>query len=228
MLLIPESQMKDLIIPPKLINRGITALNDRWHGRNTDELIFRSIKVSPNGELGDKTELVTFPRKAFLTVLSDPKNLRIIESKLEDSRYSPGNVFKAYKKVQVFSAALSATSGSKEQDLVVKEQKVSQKERQLAEQERNLQEQASQLEQERQRLAILEQQIQKQLSMTPVGGLTVNPAVPPVISPEVITNPQAIDPGRPNNNPRDIKYQRLLTIGVPGDRASMHAGWANY
>jgi hypothetical protein len=101
MLLIPESQMKDLIIPPKLINRGITALNDRWHGRNTDELIFRSIKVSPSGDLGDKTELVTFSRKAFLTVLSDPKSLQLIESKLKDSKYSPENVFEAYKQVQV-------------------------------------------------------------------------------------------------------------------------------
>lgn len=105
MLLIPESQMKDLIIPPKLINRGITALNDRWHGRNTDELIFRSVQVTPNGDLGDKAELVTFPRKAFLTVLSNPKSLKLIESKLKDSRYSPINVFEAYKKVQVFSAA---------------------------------------------------------------------------------------------------------------------------
>jgi hypothetical protein len=254
MLLIPESQMKDLIIPPKLINRGITALNDRWHGRNTDELIFRSIKVSPNGDLGDKSELVTFPRKAFLTVLSDPKSLKLIESKLKESRYSPGNVFEAYKKVQVLSAALSATSGSsaapiikdltteqeglikKEQELIVKEQEVSQKERQLAEQERKLQEQASQLEQERQRLTVLEQQIQKQLSMTPpVGGPTVSPVLldlpvinPDVISPEVITNPQTIDTGRPNDNPDDTDRQRLLNVGVSDEKASEHAAFATY
>jgi hypothetical protein len=255
MLLIPESQMKDLQIPPKLINRGITALNDRWHGRNTDELIFRSIKVTPNGDLGDKAELVTFPRKAFLTVLSDPKSLKLIDSKLKDSKYSPRNVFEAYKKVQVLSAALSATSGSsaapiikdltteqeglltkKEQDLVVKEQEVSQKERQLAEQERKLQEQASQLEQERQRLTVLEQQIQKQLSMTPpVGGPTVSPVLldlpvinPDVISPEVITNPQTIDTGRPNDNPDDADRQRLLNVGVSVEQASEHVAFATY
>jgi hypothetical protein len=101
MLLIPESQMKDLIIPPNLINRGITALNDHWHGRNTDELIFRSVKVNPRGDLDDKTELVTFSRKAFLTVLSDAKNLKLIKDKLGDLRYSPENVFEAYKQVQV-------------------------------------------------------------------------------------------------------------------------------
>lgn len=255
MLLIPESQMKDLIIPPKLINRGITALNDRWHGRNTDELIFRSIKVTPHGDLGDKAELVTFPRKAFLTVLSDPKSLRLIESKLKDSRYFPRNVLEAYKKVQIFSAALSAASGSsaapiindltteqegltkKEQDLVAKEREVNNKERQLAEQERNLQEQTLQLEQERQRLTLLEQRIEKQLSMTsPVGGLTASSVVledlpvinPDVISPEVITNPQTIDTGRPNDNPDDADRQKLLTIGVSLEQASKHADYSAY
>ncbi|NBV98565.1 MAG: hypothetical protein EBR67_03520 [Proteobacteria bacterium] len=81
MLLIPESQMKDLTIPPNLINRGIAALDDRWHG-NTDELIFRSIKVNPDGNLSDRTDLVTFSRKALLTVLSDRENLQLIGSKL--------------------------------------------------------------------------------------------------------------------------------------------------
>ncbi|MFZ4085537.1 MAG: hypothetical protein ACOYK1_08410 [Vampirovibrionia bacterium] len=216
MLLIPESQMKDLIIPPKLINRGITALNDRWHGRNTDELIFRSVQVTPNGDLGDKAELVTFPRKALLTVLSDKKSLKLIESKLNDPRYSAKNVFETYTKVQVLSATLSAASGSsaapivndltterealtkKEQELLLKEKEVLHKEKevfhkegQLAERERKLQEQASQLEQERKKLTVL---IQEQLSMTttPVGGKTVSPAVEPDLRP---INPQVVSPG---------------------------------
>lgn len=229
MLLIPESQMKDLIIPPKLINRAINALNDRWHGRNTDELIFRSVKVNPNGDLGDKTELVTFSRKALLTVLSDKKNLFLIKDKSIDARYSSRNVLEAYKKVQVLSAALSATSGSsaapiindltteqegllarKEQDLLVKEREVSQKERQLAEQERKLQEQASQLEQERQRLTVLEQKIRQQLN------------VPPPASPEVINT------GLPNNNPDDADRQKLLRTGVSVGQASKHAEYATY
>jgi hypothetical protein len=264
MLLIPESQMKDLIIPPKLINRGITALNDRWHGRNTDELIFRSIKVSPNGELGDKTELVTFPRKAFLTVLSDPKSLKLIESKLKDSRYSPGNVFEAYKKVQILSAAqenaqvnpavviVNDSTTEQEQELIQKtanlvlrekavelkeeqltkrEQQLGEREKHILERERKLQEQTSQLEQERQRLVVLEQQIQKQLSITPpVGGLTVSSVVPdlPPINPDVIINPKTIDTGRPNDNPDDADRQRLLNVGVSDEKASEHAAFATY
>jgi cytochrome c556 len=333
MLLIPESQMKDLIIPPKLINRGITALNDRWHGRNTDELIFRSVQVTPNGDLGDKAELVTFPRKAFLTVLSNPRSLKLIEKTLlTDPRYSARNVFEAYKKVQVFSAAqenaqvnpavviVNDSTTEQEQELIqktanlvlrekavelkeeqltrreeqlrereeqlreregelakgeepfqlenkkleqqileqlnkekiftekeaaveLKEKQLTEREKQLGEREKHitgrenkLEEQASQLEQERQRLTVLEQQIQKQLSMTPpVGGLTVSPVVldlsvinPDVISPEVITNPQTIDTGRPNDNPDDADRQRLLNVGVSVEQASEHAAFATY
>lgn len=69
----------------------------------------------------------------------------------------------------------------------------------------------------------------------PVGGLTVSPVVldlrvinPDVISPEVITNPQRIDTGRPNDNPDDADRQRLLNVGVSVEQASEHAVFATY
>jgi hypothetical protein len=104
MLLIPASQSKDLIIPPNLINRGGTALKDRWCGDKKDELAFRSIKVKSNGNLGDQFELVSFSRKALLTVLSNPESLKLIQEKVDDRRYSAEKVLNAYMQVQYRAA----------------------------------------------------------------------------------------------------------------------------
>lgn len=175
MLLIPKSQMKDLTIIPNILNRGIAAINDRWHGRDTDKLIFRSVKVDPNGNLGKKTELVVITRKALFTVLSNEENLQLINSKLKDSRYDPENVLNRYKQIQTsLSVNLETlakqinqqqqelTLTTKEQELTVREQEIDNREEQVAEREEKVAKREEKVAEREEKVAEQEKQVKEQ------------------------------------------------------------------
>jgi len=145
MLLIPESQMKDLMLTPNLLQRSLNALHEQLQANSKNELTFRAVQVLANGSLGKPTELISFTRKALLTVLADPSSLKLIQTKLRNPKYSPENVLNAYKQTRELkiepqtqpikqksaNPVSETTDTRKEQELALREAEQRRKEQEL-------------------------------------------------------------------------------------------------
>ena len=246
MLLIPGSQMQDLMLTPKLLQRGLDSLYEQLQANDKNELTFRAVQVLANGSLGKQTELISFTRKALLTVLADPSSLKLIQTKLKNPKYSPEKVLNAYKQTRELKIEQQAQSiklktanpvsetpdAVKEQELALREAEQRRKEQELtameAEQRQKelaLQQEADRLKQEQERLIKLQARIESTLSPIPSSVVPINPQPEPEV---IAPRPAVIDTGRPNDNPDDADRQKLLSMGISGEKASKHASFATY